>query len=153
MTGDALRAAAGHRATARQLREAKDWEGAAMHQRRAIALYRGANDSAELAQALRQLADILIDAGELAEARRPLDEALALYADQGAPPIEAANALRTEAMLFWVAGDDEASLVTWRMARARYAALDPMIRAMTSNGENAALAEADAWIARIENLG
>lgn len=153
MTGDALRAAAGHRATARQLREAKDWEGAAMHQRRAVTLYRGANDRAELAQALRQLADILIEAGKLTEARRPLDEAHALYADRSAPPIDAVHVLRTEAMLSWAEGDDEASLVTWRVARARYAALDTMIRAMTSSGENAPLAEAEAWIARIEKLG
>ena len=142
--------AATYRARAQEYRNAGDYEEAAMHQRRAIALYRGAEDQERLAHALRHLADIFLDAGKVSDAEKPLSEALELYAAlPDAAPLDIANAMRSEALRLWALGDEDASLVAWRAVRRRYAALDQLFVTLRGEPGNPGTDEADRWIARL----
>lgn len=146
-------AAATFRARAQQARDAGDFYEAAVQQRRAITLYRAADDKVRLAHALRHMADILLDSGSPSAAGHPLTEALELYADlPDAPPLDVADAMRSEAMRLWALGDDEAALVYWRAVRDRYAALDELFRVMRGEPGNPGTEEADSWIARLVRL-
>jgi tetratricopeptide (TPR) repeat protein len=153
VSDDTFRAAIDHHVQANRLRAEGQLEDAAMHERRAIAIRRGNGDVTGLAHALRHLADILTEANQPDEARPYLHEALGIYETAtDAPPLDVANAMRSEAMRLWVLGDDEASLLVWQLVRERYAALDALFQTITGTDGNPGVEEADTWIARLENM-
>ena len=142
--------AASHRAEAERRRVEGDLEGAAMHQRRAVAMLRG-GDPAALAHALGELAAIRIEDDAAHDAQRYLSEAFALYGEMAKPPPRAvADTMRVEAQRYWAIGDDEAALEMWRLVRDRYAALAAANPDATDLAP--ALAEAEHWVARIAAL-
>jgi tetratricopeptide (TPR) repeat protein len=153
VTDDTFRAAIEHHVLANKLRADGKLEDAAMYERRSIAIRRGNGDVLGLAHALRHLADILTEANRPDEARSYLHEALGIYETAAdAPPLDIANAMRSEAMRLWVLGDDEASLLVWQLVRERYAALDTLFHTITGTDGNPGVQEADTWIARLENM-
>lgn len=120
-------------------------------QRRAVAHAAQAGDPALHAQALRHLADILSDAGELDAALPVYREALAIYADGGFAELDVADAVRGAALAFERLGATEEARDLWSDARLRYAALDGG-RGEAGAGRNPGVAEADAHLAMLTLL-
>lgn len=131
-------------------RDAGDPYEALVRQRRAIALLRGTDDALALAHALRHLADMLIEAGDPAEAAPAITEMLALYgAAPDAPPLDVANALRSAALQAEAIHDSDTAWIFWIQARARYEPLDALFEHMTGQPGNPGVAEADVHLARL----
>jgi tetratricopeptide (TPR) repeat protein len=139
--------AAEYHAEAERLRKAGDRDAALIRQRRAVALWREAGDPAQLAHAVRHIADMLVEAGRAAEASEPIAEMIALYARlRDAPPLDVANALRSAAVHAEAIGDGDTAEGFWLKARQRYAALDDMFEELTGQPGNPGVAEADRRI-------
>jgi tetratricopeptide (TPR) repeat protein len=110
---------------ATRLRDGGDHYEALIHQRRAVALLRDADDVTALAKAIRQVADILVDARRPEEAAAAITEMLGLY--RGMPdvsPLDIGDALRSAALQAEAINDSDTAWIFWIQARARYALLD-----------------------------
>ncbi|MDG2533193.1 hypothetical protein P6144_06015 [Sphingomonas sp. HITSZ_GF] len=125
--------------------DAGDLDWALRDQAEAIALYRRTGDGLGLAQALRHAGEMFLAQDRLANATATLHEALDLYrADIDTPPLAMAEMLRSVALLATALGEREAARGYWADARARYAALDPLVP-----GGKAGMAEADRQLAAL----
>ncbi|MEO9131801.1 MAG: hypothetical protein ABI240_11400 [Sphingomonas sp.] len=137
-------------AAAQQSRDAGDFYDALLQQRRAVSLRRDIGDPAALADAIRHLADILVAAGNAAEAAESITEMLTLYrATADAQPLDIANALRSAALHAEAIGDNETARAFWIQARERYAALDDLLERPTDGPGNPGVDEADAKLASL----
>lgn len=124
-------------------RDRGDFAAAAQRQGDALALAR-ANSGLALGPVLRHHADILTEAGRLAEAAPLFDELLALYRSTPAtPPLELANAVRAAAVHAQASGDPSRAIALWREARDRYASLDELFHSLTGQSGNPGVEEAD----------
>lgn len=87
----------------------------------AVPLCRRGDDPLVLAHTLRHLGDVLRELDDLRKAARCYAEALALYrADPAAPPLDAANAVRSAAILCEAQGESDQARALWREARDLY---------------------------------
>ena len=131
------------------LRDAGDHYEALIHQRRAVTLLRDTDDVAALARAIRQVADILVEAGRPEEAAAAVTEMLGLYHDMPAvPPLDIGDALRSAALQAEAINDIDTAWIFWIQARARYALLG------TSGDDapvNLHVADADANLKRLRS--
>ena len=132
---------------AERLRDAGDHYEALIHQRRAVALLRDADDVPALARAIRRVADILVEAGRPEEAAAVITEMLGLYrAMPDAPPLDIGNALRSAALQAEAINDSDTAWIFWIQARARYALLD---EAGGDGPANPHVADADAHLKKL----
>ena len=131
------------------LRDAGDHYEALIHQRRAVALLRDTDDVPALANAIRQLADMLVDAGDPEEATAAVTEMLGLYHDMpDVSPLDIGDALRSAALQAEAINDIDTAWIFWIQARARYAVLG------TSGDDapvNLHVADADANLKRLRS--
>ena len=104
---------------AQSRRDAGDRTGAAIYYAEAITLFRAANNSTQLAHALRHAAEVRSEMKEYGVAGTQIEEAIRLYRS---PQVEAdlldlANALRVSAL-----NEERQAHAAWREARTLYAA-------------------------------
>jgi tetratricopeptide (TPR) repeat protein len=99
-------------------------DAARLHYGEAAAIYRREGDRLALAHTVRHLGDIHQEAGDIGLAEPCLQEALNIYrGDDGSPPLDLANAIRSMAVLKVATGDDRQAEQLWREARDLYSAL------------------------------
>jgi tetratricopeptide (TPR) repeat protein len=132
-----------------RLRDAGDHYEALIRQRRAVALLRDTDDVPALANTIRQLADMLVDAGDPEEAAASITEMLGLYHDMPhVSPLDIGNALRSAALQAEAINDIDTAWIFWIQARARYALLDG---AAVGAPVNPRVADADANLKRLRS--
>jgi tetratricopeptide (TPR) repeat protein len=118
---DTLHTAQAHAGLGQIERDRKNIGAALMHYQLAVELYRKQEIPLTLAHTIRHVADILLDEGNLEQARRHYEEALAIYcAHEDTPPLDLANALRGYAQLTEESGKTEEATLLWRQTQALY---------------------------------
>ena len=107
----------------------------------AVPLCRRGDDRLVHAHTVRHLGDVLREMGELEKAGRCYAEALPLYrADPAAPPLDAANAVRSAAILCEALDDADQAGQLWREAHGLY----------REAGVEAGVAESSARLGRLD---
>ena len=105
-------------------RRLPDRDAALQHYEEAVAILRELDEPLRLAHTIRHLGDLHHDAGRAALAEPCYQEAVALYrGEEQARPLDAANAIRSLAVLKGEAGEMEEAVTLWRDAHDLYIAV------------------------------
>jgi tetratricopeptide (TPR) repeat protein len=118
---DKLHTAQAHAGLGQIERDRKNIGAALMHYQLAVELYRKQEIPLTLAHTIRHVADILLGEGNLEQAQRHYEEALAIYcAHEETPPLDLANALRGYAQLMEKSLKTDEATMLWRQTNALY---------------------------------
>jgi tetratricopeptide (TPR) repeat protein len=120
-SGDRLQTAQAHAGLGQIERDRKNIGAALKHYQIAVELYRKQDNPLALAHTVRHVADILLGEGNLEQAQRNYEEALALYrTNEKTPALDLANALRGYALLMGELGHNEEAGMLWLETQGLY---------------------------------
>jgi tetratricopeptide (TPR) repeat protein len=120
-SGNKLHTAQAHTGLGQIERDRKNIGAALKHYQLAVELYRKQDAPLAHAHTVRHVADILLCEGNLEQAQRNYEEALAIYsAHEETPPLDLANALRGYALLMEKSREIEEAAMVWQQTLGLY---------------------------------